>query len=136
MSIRQSSNRTGFSLIELVVVVLILGIIAAVAAPRAFDTESEARQSSTKSSLKIIRQAIELHKARQGVYPPAATLSTALKPYIRGRFPKVLVGNKKNANVVPSTQSPITVPEANKAGWAYNEATGEFVINQTTYITW
>ncbi len=73
-------KRRAFSLVELVVVVLILGIIAAVAAPKMFDVASDARQNSTKTSLFVLRDAIELYKAQNGNYPPAASLATALDP--------------------------------------------------------
>jgi general secretion pathway protein G len=130
------SHRRGFSLVELVVVVLILGIIAAVAAPRMFDTANEARESGTKQSLSVIRDAIELYKAENGSYPPAATLATALKPLIKGAFPKVQLGANQNATVVASTQNPIAAPEAGGAGWAYNQTTGEFVVNEASYLAW
>ena len=38
-------RRGGFTLIELVVVVLVLGIIASVAAPKMFDTANDAREN-------------------------------------------------------------------------------------------
>ena len=47
--------RAGFSLVELVVVVLIMGILTAVAAPRMFDTSNKAKDAATKSSLEIGR---------------------------------------------------------------------------------
>ena len=64
---KRSSKRTGFSLIELVVVVLIMGILAAVAAPKIFDKISDARDSSTKQSLAVLRSAIELYRANEDV---------------------------------------------------------------------
>lgn len=130
-------RKKGFTLVELVVVVLIIGIIAAVGAPRMFDTAGDARESSTRQSLAVIRDAIELYKAQNGSYPPAATLSTALKTFLKGPFPKVQAGANKNSTVVASTQAPsITAPETGTAGWAYNETTGEIVVNDPTYITW
>ena len=129
-------GRKGFSLVELVVVVLILGILAAVAAPRLFDTASDARMNGTKTSLSVIRDAIELYKSQNGSYPPSATLATALKPYLKGPFPAVQLGSNQNANVVASTQNPITTVEAGTAGWAYNQTTGELVVNQASYLTW
>jgi general secretion pathway protein G len=129
-------RRKGFSLVELVVVILILGILAAVAAPRMFDTANNARDNGTRSSLTILRDAIELYRADNSAYPPAATLATALRPYIKGSFPAVQTGPNRNANVVASTQNPISTPEAGTAGWAYNATTGDIVVNAATYIAW
>ena len=129
-------KRAGFSLIELVVVVLILGILAAVAAPRMFDTANNARQNGTKQSLSVIRDAVELYKSQNGSNPPAATMATALKPFLKGPFPAVQIGANQNANVVASTQNPIATPEAGGAGWAYNVTTGEVVVNEAAYIAW
>lgn len=136
MFCRTNRKRSAFSLVELVVVVLILGIIAAVAAPRMFDTASDARQNSTKTSLAVLRDAVELYKAQNGSYPPAATLPAALDTYLRGPFPAVQLGANQNANVAASTQNPIATPEAGGAGWAYNETTGDIVVNEAAYITW
>ena len=132
---KQNSCRTGFSLVELVVVVLIMGILTAVAAPRMFDTSNKAKDAATRSSLSTCRDAIELYKAANGTYPPAATLAAALRPYLKGTFPAVQVsGTNQNNNVVESTADPIT--PLGTQGWAYNATTGEFVINHASCITW
>jgi len=132
---RNTRKRSAFTLVELVVVVLILGILAAVAAPRLFDTANDARESGTKQSLAVVRDAIELYKSQNGSFPAVATIATDLKPYIKGQFPAVQIGANKNANVVAAT-SPITTPVAGGAGWAYDASSGEFVINEASYIGW
>ena len=131
-----NNKRHAFSLVELVVVVLILGIIAATAAPRMFDAAGDARQNSTKASLAVLRDAIVLYEAQNGVNPPAATLAVSLEPLLNGPFPAVQLGANQNANVVASSQDPITAPEAGGAGWAYNETTGSLVVNEAAYIAW
>lgn len=136
LSNRKASKRSAFSLVELVVVILILGILAAVAAPKMFDTAGDARQNGTRQSLNVLRNAIELYKAQNGNYPSAATLATDLKPYIKGPFPGVQIGANQNINVVSSSQDPITSPEAGGAGWAYNPTTGDVVVNDASFITW
>lgn len=133
---RGNRGKRGFSLVELVVVVLILGIIAAVAAPRMFDTANDARVSSTRQSLAVLRDAIELYKSQNGSYPAAATLATTLKPFLKGPFPLVQSGSNQNATVVQTTQDPISTPESGGAGWVYNETTGDIAVNDAGMIAW
>ena len=133
----QRGRRTGFSLVEMVVVILVLGIIAAIAAPKMFNTAGDARNNSTKTSLSVIRDAVELYKAKNESYPAAASITTDLKDYIRGNFPAPEVGaNKGNATVGVSTEDPIAAVVTGGAGWAYNGTTGEFRVNDASFLTW
>lgn len=136
-SLQRKCRRTAFSLVELVVVVLIIGILAAVAAPRMFDTAGSARDAATKASLGVVRDAIELYRSQNGTYPPSATLAVALRPFVTGTFPSVqaTLATNKNNTVVASTADPIVVV-AGTAGWAYNATTGEFVVNHASCIAW
>ena len=121
---------------QLVIVVLVLGIIAAAASPRLFDTANDARDSATRHSLGVVRNALELHRADLGNYPAAAAINTALLPYLQGPFPGVQVGTNQNATVVASAQNPITAIEAGGAGWSYNATTGEIRVNEAPFILW
>lgn len=128
-------NRTGFSLVELVVVVLIMGILAAVAAPRMFDKMTESRENATKQSLAVLRSAIELYKLENGSYPadPASDLENHV---IKGPFPSPAVLSDGNSDVKDTPTADPLVVTTDDASWVYNSKTGEIRINDADYITW
>ena len=129
-------RRAGFSLVEMVVVILVLGIIAAIAAPKMFNTAGDARNNTTKTTLSVVRDAVELYKAKNETYPAAASITTDLKDYLRGNFPAPEVGaNKGDATVKASVKDPID-DAGGTNGWIYNETSGEFRINDATLLTW
>ncbi len=132
----QVRPRRGFTLVELAIVVLVIGILAAVAAPKMVGTATTARSNGTKQSLAVIRDALEMHKSQNGTYPAAANLTTALQPMLTGPFPVAQVGANQNSSVAASTQSPIANPESGAHGWVYNETTGEFRVNYAGSIAW
>ena len=125
------SARKGFTLVELVVVVLVLGIVAAVAAPKMFDTASDARESGTAQSHQVVQEAIELYKAKNGAYPSGdeAAFKAALKDYIRGDFPKNQSGDSANADKVTIVTAGTPLAADGTGGWKYDSTTGEFIIN-------
>ena len=125
-----AQGRRAFTLVELVVVVLIIGIIAAVAAPRMFDTAKDARESSTRQSLIVLRDSLELYKSRNSSYPAVGDVKTALKDYLKGPFPSVQIGANQNDLVVVTTQNPISGIEAGGSAWVYNPTTGSISVNE------
>ena len=62
-------GNSGFTFIELMVVIVILGILAMVIAPNFMDAPDEARQSKAKLDIKSIEAALKLYKLDNGMYP-------------------------------------------------------------------
>ncbi len=65
---RKFSNR-GFTLIEIMVVVVILGILAGIVVPRVMDRPDDARIASAKQDIRQIEQALELYRMDNFHYP-------------------------------------------------------------------
>ena len=134
----QNTSRGGFTLVELVIVVLIIGILAAIAAPKLFDTSTDAKANGTRQSLSVVRNAIQLHKAQVGTYPgdggTEADLKADLKPYLQGPFPRAEVGNV--ADTVRIQTSGAALAASGTESWAYDNTTGEFIVNHASYSTW
>jgi type II secretion system protein G len=64
-------NKKGFTRIELMIVVVIIGILAALAIPRFMAASKKAKISEAKGVLKQIYTAAEAYYQENGQYPPA-----------------------------------------------------------------
>ncbi|MDY7009236.1 MAG: prepilin-type N-terminal cleavage/methylation domain-containing protein [Planctomycetota bacterium] len=70
------SNRTGFTLVEILIVVIILGILAAIVIPQFTEASQDARESALVSDLQTFRSQIELYKIQhKDALPGAGTAS-------------------------------------------------------------
>jgi general secretion pathway protein G len=58
----RGNKKTGFTLVEILIVVIILGILAAIVIPQFTNASTEARWSATSSLLQTLRSQIELFK--------------------------------------------------------------------------
>lgn len=129
-------RRAGFTLVELVVVIMIIGILAAIAAPKIFSASKTATDNAARANLRIIRDAIDTFSANNGGQLPtsAATLPTQIAPYIRGgQIPNCPVGSSTTANtatIEAGTGTATTPPTADgNTAYIYDATNGWFIIN-------
>ena len=63
------NNRRGFTLIELMVVIVILGILAGLIVPRIMGRPEQAKQLKARMQIESIGTALKLYKLDNGAYP-------------------------------------------------------------------
>ncbi len=82
-------GRGGFTLLEIMVVIVILGLLAALVVPKLIGRTEEAKRTQTRLQIKNLEQALQLFKLDNGFYPETEQGIEALvqAPEI-GRIPK------------------------------------------------
>lgn len=68
--------RKGFTLVEILIVVVILGILAAIVIPQFTDASTQAKESSLRADLQTMRSQIELYKIQHNDYLPGVASGT------------------------------------------------------------
>ena len=81
-------NQRGFTLIEIMVVVVILGILAAIVVPRLLNEPEKARRTAAATQIRSLEEALGIFKLENGFYPSTEQGLQALveKPTV-GRIP-------------------------------------------------
>jgi len=132
--------KNGFTLVEILIVVVILGILAAVTLPLFSDTGTQARDANIASNLRSVRSAIQLYKTQhRDTMPGSAGLSfenSLLKPTNAAgeEVPAGSVGAKgPYLDRIPENPfnnlSTIAIDGTagdNTDGWNFNSSTGAF----------
>lgn len=129
-------NQRGFTLIELVIIIVILGILAAVAIPKYQDLSGEAQEASARSSLGSLRSAVTIFYANQAVQTGNATWPTAAELRTPGTvMAQAIPENPYQASVpdsvIDATGQPKGTVIGNDGGWCYNPNTGEIWLNSS-----
>ncbi|MBM3248613.1 MAG: prepilin-type N-terminal cleavage/methylation domain-containing protein [Candidatus Omnitrophica bacterium] len=116
--------RKGFTLVELVMVIVILGILAAIAIPTFFNLQDEAKVAATKGALGGLRSGISIWYAKE------AASGTATWPTL-GQLTATTGGVMASGSIPENPYTGIktiiagTAEAANTAaGWIYDVATG------------
>jgi len=144
----KTQRKHGFSLLELVIVVVIMGIIAAIAIPRMSRGTAGAADSALSSDLAVLRNAIDLFAAEHGgKFPTNANIVNQLTQYTDDKNTTAPVATKDTTHIygpylreVPTlpvgankgkTTFTATAPGASAAdaGWYYDEDTGTIKAN-------
>jgi len=134
---RRSAARKGFTLVEILIVVIILGILAAIVIPQFTNASTDARKSNMASQDQTVKSQVALYKLQHNDTPPAlATLWTQLTSVsditgntssptapLYGPYMQSIPTNPLTAS---STVVAVGTTAATTTGWYYDETTGEF----------
>ena len=124
----RNKSESGFTLIELVIVIVILGILAAVAIPKYEDMREQARVATLKGQLGAIRSAIAIQYARN------ALNGSATFPVLNGTIFAEGVVPKEPVNNSNAVKTKAGVDDA--GGWQYTAATGIVKANINAYSSY
>lgn len=152
--IRFVGRRHGFSLIEVLIVVVILAVLAAVIIPHVTDVSDDAKTSTLKHNLYTLRAQIGMYTVtHNGAYPTiqnqtlpqliSATNSSGqvgpagtdypYGPYLAGgRF---AVNPFDQKNTVTATGSFPPTASTSDGGWLYKESTGQIAPNTDGHLS-
>lgn len=83
-------RRYGFSLVELLVAITIIGILMAIAVPTAYYAYIKAKKAAMKMEVNNLATAIMQYQQKYGDYPPDGSNVPLLKRHIRKAFPRIL----------------------------------------------
>lgn len=130
-------RRAGFTLVELVVVIMIIGILAAIAAPKIFSTSQTATQNAARANLRVVRDALDTYAANNGgSFPPSLTTTpNPLAPYLRGgTIPNCPVGSGAGTATIATGTGTSTTPPTTTgtSAYMYDNQNGWFIINDTS----
>ncbi|MFI5386118.1 MAG: type II secretion system protein [Fimbriimonadales bacterium] len=74
-----------FTLVELLIVIVIIAVLAAIALPKFMDSGQRSKEASLHGDLKLIRNAIELFHTDTGAWPAALTDLQVTSPPASGK---------------------------------------------------
>ena len=151
---RARHTRQGFTLIEVLIVVVIMAVIAGAVIPRFSSSTEDAKDSSVESNLHGMRTQINMYAIHHlGEYPkisekdlPQLTSATNVEgeigesgqkyphgPYIHHQLPEnAHDGSNKVTAVAKPGQTP-TAAVGTLGGWLYDESTGDIWPNHAGY---
>jgi len=141
--------KKGFTLVEILIVVIILGILAAIVIPQFTSASAEARISNLATNLQSVRSQLLLYKTQHNEAFPGSSSDATLfgkqltqytdvsgavsatpdtshpfGPYLQA-VPMNPISNLTAITVVNSGSTAFTVPTTD-GGWWFNMVTGEF----------
>ncbi|MCP3904436.1 MAG: prepilin-type N-terminal cleavage/methylation domain-containing protein [Planctomycetes bacterium] len=143
-------RRRAFSLIELVIVIIIMGVISAIAIPRMMRGAEGADVTGLQADLAVLRNAIEMYRYEHQAWPTLLDFETQLTtvtqadgatwssgpkygPYLV-KVPPLKTGNYKDQTEIGAAGANPPVAEVADKGWLYDVSAGSIWANDSIHF--
>ena len=150
------TKKSGFTLVEILIVVIILGILAAIVIPQFTDASTSAKQNSLVSQVQTVRSQVELYKSAHSstgatklfttassqwqeltkntdldgtLWVSGTSTGTKFGPYLQN--PPVNNINSRTNVVIMAVPDETTTSAATVCGYIYDDSTGKFWATDT-----
>ena len=135
----RKNAKKGFTLIELMIVVAIIGILAAIAIPRFAQMLEKSREGATKGNLGSLKSAASIYYGDvQGVWPTTLNSQSvySFSKYLDNIYPvKVtgafVAGVSSPSGTLVNVVAQSIAPTSESSGWMYDSTGGAVYVNST-----
>jgi len=86
---RKPTPRRGFTLVEMMIVIMIIGILMAIAVPAVNRAMTTGKETAIRLEINALSQAVERYMQKYGDYPPDASSWEVLERHMRRVFPRM-----------------------------------------------
>lgn len=132
------NNKSGFTLLEIIIVIIIVGVLASLALPRFFSTVEFSRSTEALTSITAVRQAMErCYLQRNGTYVNCALANLDIEnpgSAPNAHFTYAIAGQSATGYVITSTRNAVdggdgtsTIALTQSATTVTRAGTGKFV---------
>lgn len=132
MSTTASSQQKGFTIVELLIVIVVIGILAAITIVAYNGIQQRARDSERSQELNTIQKALELYQADKGGYPLCgATSGPNLTPVLTSGTVSACLTDE----LVPAYISAVPSDPTNSGAFQYWYGSGYTKNSATTFVS-
>ena len=137
-----AAKKRAFSLVEMLIVISILGIMAAIIIPAMKDHSQRAKEAAAKDNLRVLRTAIEAYAARNNGVPPGYTnnnpatipgglnVEIQLVPEYMHAIPQNPFAGRNTIRTIPNGPDGLA-PPSDSFGWVYKPQTKEIRLDSS-----
>ncbi len=132
-------SKRGFTFIEVLVVVIILGVLAAIVIPQFTDASVQSKQSTVQTDLQTVRSQIQLYKIQHNdrfpcwgtaTFEQCMTGKTDVSGAVGDKYGPYMQKIPSNVfNNLNTVTAGTAAPGSGGSGWYYNTETGTFNAN-------